>query len=62
MVKPYTQLHRRVSPEPTHGCGGVGVGPLVGIGDIGGVGGLDVVIWCGGYGTLNGCFGWVGRA
>lgn len=24
IVKPYTQLHTRVSPEPTHGCVGVG--------------------------------------
>ena len=28
-VKPYTQLHTRVSPVPTHGCGGVGGGQWV---------------------------------
>jgi hypothetical protein len=57
-VKPYTQLHTRVSPVPTHGCGGVGGGQWVVWGLVGDWWSFGVVAMR----ALNWCFGGVGRA
>lgn len=59
-MKPYTQLHTRVSPVPTHGCGGVGGGQWV-------VWGLWLWLvdicgdWLGLWVDALVVFGWVGR-
>ena len=50
-MKPYTQLHTRVSPVPTHGCGGVGGGQWVVWGLVGdwwsfGVVAMRALNWC----------------